>query len=79
MIEPPGGFDAKNDVLGHGEHRNQHEMLVDHADPGCDAIARPFEPHRFAIDQDFTLVGRVEPRKDVHHGRLARAVLAEQA
>src|SRR4026207_510582 len=31
---------AEEDVLGHREDRDQHEMLMDHADPSVDRIAR---------------------------------------
>ena len=72
-------LDAEHDVLGDGEDRHEHEVLVDHADAGRDRITGPVELDRLAVDQDLALVRRVEAVQDVHEGGLAGAVLAEQA
>ena len=53
-------------------------MLVHHPDAGVDRGARRAELHRLARDHDLALVRVVEPVEDVHQGRLAGAVLAEQ-
>src|SRR5690606_21828917 len=71
--------DPEHDVFGHREHRDQHEVLVHHADAGRDAVAWPAEADWLAVDQDLALVGPIEAGEDVHHRRLAGAVLAEQA
>ena len=52
---------------------------MDHADAGGDRVARPVELDRLVVDQDLALVRLVEAVQDVHEGRLARAILAEQA
>ena len=33
-------LDGEHDVLGDGHHRDQHEVLVHHADPAADRVAR---------------------------------------
>ena len=69
---------AEHDVLGHGEHRDEHEVLVHHADAGGHGVARAAEGDRLVVDEDLALVRLVEPVEDVHQGGLAGAVLAEQ-
>ena len=56
----------------------EHEVLVDHADAGRDGVARAAEVTGVVVDQDLALVRLVEAVEDVHEGRLAGAVLAEQ-
>ena len=72
-------LDAEHDVLGDREDRDQHEVLVDHADAGADRVAGAAELDRLAVDEDLALVRPVEAGEDVHQGGLAGAVLAEQA
>ena len=70
---------AEHDVLGDGEDRDQHEVLVDHADAGGDGVAGRGERDRLAVDDDLAL-GRLEqPVEHVHQRRLAGTVLTEQA
>ena len=59
-------------------HRHEHEVLVDHADPAGDGVGRAVDRDRLAVEQDLALVGDGQPVQDVHEGRLAGAVLAEQ-
>ena len=65
-------------VLSDREHRHQHEVLVDHPDACVDSVAGVREVPDRAIDDDITLVGRVEAVEDVHQGRLPCSVLAEE-
>ena len=74
----PHRLRGEDDVLRHRHHRDEHEVLVDHAHARVDRGARRPELDGLALDQDLALVGVVEPVEDVHEGRLARAVLAEQ-
>ncbi len=69
---------AEEDVLGDGEDRDQHEVLVDHVDPASDRVRRTGDVDRFAVEQDLPLVRPGKAVQDVHQGRLAGAVLAEQ-
>jgi hypothetical protein len=66
------------DVLGDGEHGDQHEVLVHHADARAHRVAGAGERDSLAVDQDLALVGVVEPVEHVHQGALAGAVLPEQ-
>ena len=72
------GLGREDDVLGDRHHRDQHEVLVDHADAVLDRGLRRAELGRLAVDQDLALVGPVEAVEDVHQRRLAGAVLAQQ-
>ena len=69
---------AEEDVLGDRQHRHEHEVLVDHADPSGDRVGGPADLTGLAVEQDLALVWRGEPVQDVHQRRLAGAVLAEQ-
>ena len=69
---------AQQDVLGDGEDRHEHEVLVDHADAAGDGVGRAGDLDRLAVEQDLALVRRGEAVEDVHQRGLARAVLAEQ-
>ena len=53
-------------------------MLVDHADPAVDGVVRAEDVDRLAIDAGSPVVGHGQSVEDVHQGRLAGAVLAEQ-
>jgi hypothetical protein len=71
------GLGAERDVLGDRERRDQHEMLVDHADAGGDRVARGAEVERAAPDPDHAARRAVEAVSQVHQGALAGAVLAD--
>ncbi len=75
--EDPGrvGLRAEHDVLGDGHHRDEHEVLVDHADPVLDGVLRRVHRDRLALDEDLALVRLVDAVDDVHERRLAGAVL----
>ena len=68
----------EDDVLGHGEARDEHEVLVDHRQPGQHGVSRVLEPHRLAVDPNLALVRVIQPEQDVHQGRLAGAVFTQQ-
>ena len=73
-----GRLDPEHDVLRDRHHRDEHEVLVDHADSQVDRIARRPHRNRLPLDPELALVRLVETVEDVHQRRLARAVLAEQ-
>jgi hypothetical protein len=75
---PAGRLGGEHDVLGDRHHRDQHEVLVHHADAGLDRVLGGRDPHRLAVHPDLAGVGLVEPVEDVHQRRLARPVLAQQ-
>ncbi len=69
---------AKHHVLRHGERRDQHEVLVHHADARAHGVAGAGEVHDLVVHQDLAAVGVIETKQDVHERRLARAVFAQQ-
>jgi hypothetical protein len=75
---PAAGLDRQHDVLGDGHHRDEHEVLVHHADPERDGVARRVDRGLPAAHEDLALAGRGQAVEHVHQGRLAGAVLAEQ-
>ena len=87
LLARPGGavgegeaaLGAEQHVLQHGERLDQHEVLVDHADPGADGILGAGDAPFLAIDQDGAGIGLVVAVDDVHQGRFAGAVLADDA
>ena len=68
---------AEHDVLGDGEPIDQPEVLVHHADPVGEAVARAAQPDRFAVAFDVALVGPVQAAQHRRQGALAGPVLAE--
>ena len=68
----------EHDVLGDRHHRDEHEVLVHHADARGDRGVRRVDRERLPVQEHLALVGLVEPVEDVHQRRLARAVLAEE-
>ncbi len=68
----------EHDVLGDRHHRDEHEVLVHHADAALDRGLRRPQLGRLAVDQDLALVRPVEAVEDVHQRRLPRPVLAQQ-
>jgi hypothetical protein len=73
------GLDPEHDVLGDGEDRDEHEVLVDHPDPRGDRVAGVVEGDELVVDEDLALIRLIEAVEDVHERGLARPVLAEQA
>ena len=69
---------GEDDVLRHAHDRDEHEALVHHPDPVVDRVVRRVDEDPLAVQPDLALVRVVEPVEDVHEGRLARAVLAEE-
>lgn len=65
-------------VLCDREHRDEHEVLVHHADSGGHRIAWAGEALHDIVEQDLALVGLIEAVEHVHQGGLACPVLAEQ-
>src|SRR5207237_10272888 len=70
---------AEHDVFADGEDRDQHEVLVNHADAVMDRIARTMEDHGLAVDPDLAAVRLDQGVQNIREGALARAVLADQS
>ena len=71
--------ERERDVLGHGERRDEAQVLEHHADARgtCGATASR-GVDRGAVDVDRALVGLVHAVDELHQAALAGAVLAEQ-
>jgi len=80
-VEPAAGglLVPEHDVLGDGEHRDQHEVLVDHADPCGHRVTGTREVLHLVVEQDLALVRLVQAVQHVHECRLAGAVLPQEA
>ena len=78
QAKPPGALQPQSDILRHREDRNQHEMLVHHADPGGDRVLGRPDGHGLVVEPYLALVWLQQPVEDVHQRCLAGAVLAEQ-
>ena len=76
--EGADGLVAKDDVLGDGQWRNQHEMLVHHADAEPDRVRRAMDGGRVAVDDDLAAVGADQSVDDVHQRRLSGPVLSQK-
>ena len=74
--KPVARLDPEHDVLGDRHHGDEHEVLVHHADPRGDRIARRAERDRLSVQQNLARIRAVETVEDVHERRLAGAVLA---
>ena len=71
-------FPAQNDVLGHGEAGNQHEMLVDHAHTQGDGMLGVVLGDGFSLDDHLAPGGGEDSVENVHQGGFSRAVFAHQ-
>ncbi len=69
---------TQHHVLGDRERWHEHEVLMDHPDAERDRVARARDVRVLAADADRSGVGVVEAVEDVHEGRLAGAVLADE-
>ncbi len=79
--EGPGldGLAAEDDVVGNREDRDEHEVLVHHADSLGHGVLGVANGHDLVVDEYLTAVGRDHAVEHVHERGLARAVLSEQA
>ena len=74
---PIGDLMAQDDVLGNRQRRNQHEVLVDHADAKPDGVEGTADLDTLAVEGDLARVWPQQAIDDVHQGGLAGAVLAQ--
>ncbi len=78
-LEKRAFLGAEDDILEYGEVLDQLEVLEDHADAGGDGGLAVGDLGLASLDEDLARVGLVEAVEDRHEGRLARAVLADDA
>ena len=69
---------AGEHVLGHGQIGKDRRLLVHGDDPEPVRGLRVADPLRLAVDQEAALLRLDHAREDLHEGRLARAVLADE-
>ncbi len=73
-----GDLAPEDDVLGDGQRRDEHEMLVDHPDAELDGVLGSVDLHRPAVEDDLARVRPDQAVDDVHQGRLAGPVFPQQ-
>jgi hypothetical protein len=73
----PHRLAAEEDVLGDGPVGEEVELLVDDRDAVVLGVERVVQLDRLAVDGDRARVGAVHAGEDLHQGRLAGAVLAD--
>src|SRR6478752_4473583 len=76
---PAGQLGAEEEVAPHLHERDDGEVLVDRRDAVVEGLARRREADLLAVDLHRALVVRVEAGHDLDQGRLAGAVVAEDA
>ena len=74
----PGGLSAQDDVVQHGEHVDQLEVLVHHADAQGRGVVGVVDLHHFAVLADLALFRLVQAEQHAHQRGFARAVFAQQ-
>ena len=79
-VEPhaAGVVRADEAVLHDAERRDQHEVLVHHADADGHGVLGGVEAHGLALDEDLAGGRLVQAAQHVHQRALARAVLAKE-
>ena len=70
-------FRAQDDVLGHRKGRDQHKVLVHHADAIFNGIHGTLEVDLLALIVDFAGGLLLDGKDDLHQGGFARAVFAD--
>ena len=76
--QTPARLAAEQQVLGHGQIRHGHQLLVDHRDAVAHRLVRRAQQHPLAVHPDLARVRCVEPGQRFDERRLARAVFAHQ-
>jgi hypothetical protein len=74
----PNGFMSQEDILSHGEMGEQIRLLVDSADASLLRLSGCSEAYRLSLPPHLTAVTGIDARQDVHQGRLAGPILAQQ-
>ncbi len=74
-----GPAQSEQHVLGDRQRLEQREMLEHHADAERPRCRRRIDPHRRTVPSDLAGIGLDGAERDPHQGRLAGAVLADEA
>ena len=70
---------AEDDVIEHGEHVDELEVLVHHADVKCRGVVGVVDRDLLTVLLDDALFRLIQAEKNAHQRGLARAVLSEQS
>ena len=76
--QPVDGLNTQIDVLGHRQLRHDAQFLMHHADAVPQRIAGGMEMHRLAVEQHLAIEAGMDAGDDLHQGRFAGAVLADE-
>src|SRR5260370_17408130 len=68
----------QHDILGYGQGRNQHKVLVYHTNMQPDSIAWPRDVRNLPVDENLTTIRVNQSIEDIHQGRFAGSVFANQ-
>ena len=71
-------FHAEDDVIQHGKHIHEFEVLVHHADAQRVGVVRVFDMDYLPVFADFALFRLIHAKEHAHQGGFARAVFAQQ-
>jgi hypothetical protein len=76
--QPPGRLAPQEDVGGDVLHAGEGEVLIDHLDPALADLARRMAADIGAVEMDGAPVRLVDAGDDLHQGRFAGAIVADQ-
>ncbi len=74
----PASAASQYHVFGHREAGHELKVLVDHPHASVDCVMRRTQSRGLAVDLDDPFIRLLQPVQQVHQGRLACAVLAQQ-
>ena len=78
-VEAAALIQAEDDVLRDGQHVDQLEVLVDHADAVGKSVLRGVDADLLIVFEDAPLVRHIDAGEHIHQRGLAAAVFTEQA
>ncbi len=68
----------QHDILGYGQGRNQHKVLVYHTNMKPDGIAWPSNVRNLPVDENLTTIRVNQSIEDIHQGSFAGSVFANE-
>ena len=70
---------AQHDVAQYGQGRNEHEVLVNHANAVLHGVLRGVNGESFSVDLNFAFIRLEDAIEHVHQRGLSSAIFADQA
>jgi hypothetical protein len=74
-----GVLRSEDDVVQYGEHVDQLEMLVHHADVQSGSVVGVVDLHLYAVFFDDAFFRLIQAEQDAHQRRFARSVFSQQS